>query len=798
MFTSTEKEITLNERFNKDVLKYIILNGNEFRRRLALLRKRKDKTYNPITLAKQLYARSNGQDIKVVYKFAKGETSGRRFAAVSMQGMQRELRHTIAHEFYNDLDIVNCHPVILSQLCKKYKIESKCLDKYVRHREKFLRDNNLTKTDIVSFVNGGFRISVAVDNWTSETHKFFNESKKIRSAVCDLFPAEFAEQTKKNKLRKKDWNHDGTFVNKMLTEYEDKILMCIADGLFSEDGKKNGVLCFDGIMVPKSVKIDFEDLEKRVLDRLNFEIKLKVKPMNEGFTITPEMLETVADLSDVFDFSYFRSKVKTITTEKELLKLNREIIEWMNSQYQIIKDTKSYTLQVFPGDTCPHTGFVSRKYCSKFADSLKKVDFANKHLTTPPIEIEKDGKKTTTTVTIKPYEMWNKSPLRLEYDGIEFNPVKYYKEKKAMFKDDRSCPSFNKFHGLAIEKKQAVAHGKALDESHGFFQHIKKRWCLNNKEVYEYVLNWFAHCIQRPGIKMKSAMVLKSAERSGKGIIVQIIAQLLGDTYFFQPGDADEVLGNFNSSMEGILMLFLDEMVWGGDKDKAGTLKKLVSEAKGSLKVKFLSNRKISQLFNLIIASNEAWVVPAGKTSTRWVILQLDDELALMKDEKQKQKILAEIGGVDRFALAKFFHTRDISNFNPTDIPKTEALREQKILSLPKLESWWYTQIFNDNLDFGKPVSKTKMYDSYIEDSKDRHMSSPMFYKNLFRVSGELPTKRTCVNGKRERCVILPSLGDARQTWRDINCDQDWKFNEDESKYDCDTDDDEDVSDIQP
>ena len=39
----------------------------------------------------------------------------------SMQNMKRGIRHTICKGIWIDLDIVNCHPTLLLQLCKNIR-----------------------------------------------------------------------------------------------------------------------------------------------------------------------------------------------------------------------------------------------------------------------------------------------------------------------------------------------------------------------------------------------------------------------------------------------------------------------------------------------------------------------------------------------------------------------------------------------------------------------------------------------------------------------------------------------------
>ena len=57
----------------------------------------------------------NLSKVKVSYK--QNDSSGRLWAvgALSLQNVTREIRHTIANDFYIDVDIVNCHPTLIYQ-----------------------------------------------------------------------------------------------------------------------------------------------------------------------------------------------------------------------------------------------------------------------------------------------------------------------------------------------------------------------------------------------------------------------------------------------------------------------------------------------------------------------------------------------------------------------------------------------------------------------------------------------------------------------------------------------------------
>ena len=48
--------------------------------------------------------------------------------------IRREIRHTLASDKYVDINVENCHPVLLSKICNHNKIEHKYLKRYINNR----------------------------------------------------------------------------------------------------------------------------------------------------------------------------------------------------------------------------------------------------------------------------------------------------------------------------------------------------------------------------------------------------------------------------------------------------------------------------------------------------------------------------------------------------------------------------------------------------------------------------------------------------------------------------------------
>ena len=100
----------------------------------------------------------------VKYKYAIGKKSGRMFSiGHSLQSISRKIRGSLSKGLYVDIDMVNCHIVILSKFCKDNNIPCPYLESYINDREPKLKelvellgiDRDLAKTIPLSIINGG-------------------------------------------------------------------------------------------------------------------------------------------------------------------------------------------------------------------------------------------------------------------------------------------------------------------------------------------------------------------------------------------------------------------------------------------------------------------------------------------------------------------------------------------------------------------------------------------------------------------------------------------------------------------
>jgi hypothetical protein len=239
------------------------------------------KTYPALTQLKNL-RKNMGQPIQ--YTRAKSDVIGGRQFGGHLQGLKKCFRHTLCQS-YHDYDIVNAHPKMFSQYCKKKGYDISSLDCYLENRDELLGEimetNNLTREEAkaipLSILNGGAK---GYDNLTVKPSwlKIFKiDIVEIQKSI--MSDPENAELVKGLKAQKKR-NLAGSVVNHILCHIEDTVLMEAIKFLKVQQP----ILCFDGFMSQQVCNL--EGLQEHILETCKWDLEWAEKQMDQGIDLT--------------------------------------------------------------------------------------------------------------------------------------------------------------------------------------------------------------------------------------------------------------------------------------------------------------------------------------------------------------------------------------------------------------------------------------------------------------------------------------------------------------------------------
>ena len=147
----------------------------------------------------------------------------------------------MAGTLYHDIDMQNCHPVLLLQICQLHGWSAPLLANYVHNREQVLAATGLprdkAKVDILTIMYGG-----NPKQWFPFARQFHSEVWKIARLVSRQY-ATFAKPSSS-----RDTNPMFSLLSILLQDIENDLLMDISR-FFSQNGYQVGVYVFDGLMI---------------------------------------------------------------------------------------------------------------------------------------------------------------------------------------------------------------------------------------------------------------------------------------------------------------------------------------------------------------------------------------------------------------------------------------------------------------------------------------------------------------------------------------------------------------------
>lgn len=371
-------------------------------------------------------------------------------------------------------------------------------------------------------------------------------------------------------------------------------------------------------------------------------------------------------------------------------------------------------------------------------------------------------------------DWWLGSPNRRQYSTMRFMP-------------DREVEDvYNLWRGFAFEP---IPGDCSL-----YLKHLQDNICNGNVEYFEYLIKWMARAIQEPASQGEVAIVLHGGKGTGKGTFAGMFGKLFG-RHHLQVANPSHLVGNFNAHLRDVICLFADEAFFAGDKRHESVLKMLVTEDSIPIEAKGYDVEPAPNYVHMIMASNDLHVIRASGDERRYFVLKMGEGVKQDKAFFSALRKQMDNGGYE--ALLHHLQSVDISEFQVRDVPSTDALQEQKMLSLGIDEEWWIKKLRDGRLqefhtEWDGIISckhLTKDFIDYADTWKfTRRGNETMLGKFLSRVAPHLTKKQVRGKEKTERgdyedtryyAYNFGSLKQCREAWDHHFGKYDWPEIED-------------------
>lgn len=667
---------------------------------------------------------------KIVYKRCNNMDFGRcnPLRALGLFCIRREIRQTLCKNKYIDLDIENCHPAILLQICKKYTDEIESYDNledYVNNRASHLKNvmdtykvdrDTAKRLFIILLYYGSFETwanDAGIDvNETPATKDIKNLRKELLSIGKVIYEKNklISAQVKKNKDDKQinEYNEIGSVVSYYLQEIECRILeqlfiYCKSKNLIPGDNVC--VLCADGLMIMK------EHYYNNLLKEFNQLIKEKF-----GLDLVFTTKEMTQDYLEILDDHILTEEV---IIKRQLEGYDMELPETYK-HFEINKMTELFNKDI--------EELGAEKYFNFFSWTRSFKYFNNNHAyfteTDNVYKIDKLINK------ISKYESFNTS-----YDNLQFVLNKQKHKFTTLFRESNYIKRYSSFH---FEPNYKISNDKynlfygftySTDDNKtydyelikDFIRHVEYVCNEEDKEdkpVSDYFLNWISHIFQKPEIKTNVAVVLYSiTEGIGKNTITDILAKLLKG-YETKFRDTNALTDKFNGDMMAKLFVVGDE-INARAQQVANELKDIITRKTENIEFKGKDKFILNDYKNYIFTTNNENVFKVSNTDRRYMFIECPETKKTV--EYYKNLINFSNDETKLKHLFNFFYSRDISEFQTQNIVMTDYKKRIIMANLPP-----YIKFLKEYYDAlsGREITTKELYDESLYYAKNNMMTS--------------------------------------------------------------------------
>lgn len=463
-----------------------------------------------------------------------------------------------------------------------------------------------------------------------------------------------------------------------------------------------------------------EEKEKLGYGEIQVEAFLKLSP-----PLSDASSETVSK------FIKLQNDFRELEDERQILWAEDLVVDELNKKHAVIHTDQFYVLTEKPNPV-----FGGKDFTLESKQSFRS-QYENKSVSCP------DGRMRTKA------DVWLKSTLRREYDGIVFDP----KQNVAGY--------YNLWKGFAKEPKEG--------DCSKYWEHVLTNICNNNQRAYLFVRKWTSSIFQKPD-EVHTALVLCGSQGTGKNSFVEPLGVLLGQHYVLL-SSLSELLSHFNYHLKNAVLIHANEALFGGDKRDIGQLKAMITERTCLIEGKGKDRFMVRNFKHVILSSNEAWPISLDADDRRFFVLKISD---LRKEDHQYFAAIEKqlrSGGYEAL-LFDLLH-EDLDGFNPRAFPENIGAFDIKLRSANSAHKYIYEALVE--VSFGitstgnggvwQDICIKDVFDDYCSWCKangEKNVNREIFSKDLQKLIPSIKIIRPNEEGKRPRKYKFPDLDTAR------------------------------------
>lgn len=577
----------------------------------------------------------------------------------SLETLDKEIRGSLCAGIYTDIDIVNCHPVLILQYAnKRYELDMPYMADFVRNRTKIFdemerlhnKGREECKSEFMKVMYNG-----RIDNDAPALlHKIKFEMKSLIDHM--IADAEYRELW--DAVKNED-NPRGSFSSLIIQTIECDCLLAMCNSLRRQDFSVD-VLAYDGCMV-RSV-----DVSEDVLRRVETDIK-----QGTGYAVQLA-IKSLCGFADLDTTSTAVINIKEAESKEAYDAMKND---WEQNHFYFAPTNQ--IVEVIDGKMAMY-------------DIGHAEEYFNKRWTFPG----PDGQKANFL------KKWRQDP-----DGRVITHL-VYKEP-----EDCKPTEASLFEGFAFRKYETCNETRI--QHIALFNDLLSACCNDEAPVVDYVLKTFAHMIQQPFERTGVAIIFSSeCQGTGKDTLLGIIRRVLGN-HVAHYTSTDAFYEKHDTQKAGSVMMYLEEACAGANKARADELKARITTDTITINPKGQKAYTVPNIARIFMTTNHSDPVKFEETDRRFLLINPSERLVKTNwvnvySQITTEAFLANIGA--------YLETVNISGWKIKEIPMTEVKKEIVELSInPVKRFWeqWDDPTITDDFDTWKTPSQ--VYDAYVE-----------------------------------------------------------------------------------
>jgi len=483
-----------------------------------------------------------------------------------IQSVPCVFRGLICRNTMTDVDMKNCHPTILHQLCLKHNVVCKYLSEYVLNRSEILAKNGLTKLDIIKSM---FK-KTYVRNGNTWFKCFDAEMKTIQKEF--ISNAEFVKQKEQSISNRQ--NQEGSFMSSLCASFE----VLILNEIVSKVDVEIGVLMFDGFLF-------YGERPKDLLETLNALGK------NVGF-----------------DMEWSYKEHDTLLNVPEDYETNDPDVLYGLTKDKYERDYKMAFIDTTNNISYKIDGVVH--YFSK-TDMLFKLD---------DVRIKDDPF----------FPRWSKDPDKQRFNRVGVYPHDTTCPDSVLnlwngYDVEKIQPENEVVEQELASPNPATKEGSETLVSDLFMNHLKI--ICKESVVLEFLLDWLANMFQYPS-NQSIMVVIQGEEGSGKSVICDFVTKILGRDYCIEINSVEHALfGRFNAQLVNKVFVNINEIDRTTMSAYAEQLKAIITQPTLTIEDKGKKRFEVNNLLHFMTTCNNENAFKITETSRRFMYLETSNEL---------------------------------------------------------------------------------------------------------------------------------------------------------------------------